>query len=247
MGQSIGLQIALVILPHIFRPGYKERNAGNLQYRWSVSSGEIVSGQGTTAIGVRQPNEALTATVEVVGVPEGCPNRVSETDISDPPPRAVKLDEFQTWSGQVDAALMDRIVVSLNDNPNTQLYILPLRTAKSAHLRAFVERDVVENLEARGIPKAKVTVLGVYAENELMQFCMVPAGASPPRCQECEELEKTAKEQSCPVFSLDRPYERIHPGDVITVKGNISPNAARRDRLQVARKLGQSSWQCYGK
>lgn len=50
-----------------------------LSYKWSVSSGEIVDGQGTSTLKVRftKPWESLTATVEVGGLPDGCGNTAS--------------------------------------------------------------------------------------------------------------------------------------------------------------------------
>ena len=56
------------------------------QYVWSVSAGQILNGQGTTSIDVRQLGEALTVTVKVKGLPSNCPDTASETAIIDPPP-----------------------------------------------------------------------------------------------------------------------------------------------------------------
>jgi len=52
-----------------------------LSYKWSVSSGEIVDGQGTSILKVRftKPWESLTATVEVGGLPTNCENTASCT------------------------------------------------------------------------------------------------------------------------------------------------------------------------
>jgi hypothetical protein len=43
-----------------------------LSYNWSVSSGEIIEGQGTATIKVRGTAESITATVEVNGFPVDC-------------------------------------------------------------------------------------------------------------------------------------------------------------------------------
>src|SRR5687768_13986812 len=46
-----------------------------LEYVWSTTAGEIVRGQGTTSIEVRRElGRTMVATVEVRGLPEGCPN-----------------------------------------------------------------------------------------------------------------------------------------------------------------------------
>src|ERR1044072_8384610 len=66
-----------------------------LEYIWTVSSGNIASGQGTPSITVeRDADENVTATLEIKGFPEGCPNTSSESSIWDPSPQAIKVGEF---------------------------------------------------------------------------------------------------------------------------------------------------------
>ena len=48
------------------------------EFLWFISSGEIISGQNTPSITVRFGNNGVTATVEIRGLPEGCPNMASE-------------------------------------------------------------------------------------------------------------------------------------------------------------------------
>ena len=51
-----------------------------LTYNWSVSKGKIIEGQGTPSITVDlsgTDRKAVTATVEVIGLDEKCPNKAS--------------------------------------------------------------------------------------------------------------------------------------------------------------------------
>jgi hypothetical protein len=51
-----------------------------IKYYWTVSKGKIKSGQGTRTIEVdasSTDSRGLTATVEVIGLPEGCGNKAS--------------------------------------------------------------------------------------------------------------------------------------------------------------------------
>ncbi|MDQ3800355.1 MAG: hypothetical protein M3384_12965 [Acidobacteriota bacterium] len=62
----------------------KVENAENfqLEYLWEISAGEIISGQGTPSIELRARQDDpsnITVTVEIKGLPEGCPNVFSET------------------------------------------------------------------------------------------------------------------------------------------------------------------------
>ncbi len=55
--------------------------AKKLSYKWSVSSGKIVDGQGTPTLKVRftDAGQSLTATVDVGGLPEACETSASCT------------------------------------------------------------------------------------------------------------------------------------------------------------------------
>ena len=51
-----------------------------LNYRWEVSAGKIIEGQGTSSIKVMMTNQdgtAITTTVEVEGFPSSCANKAS--------------------------------------------------------------------------------------------------------------------------------------------------------------------------
>lgn len=53
-----------------------------LQYFWTLTAGEIISGQGTPTIKVdvgKLNNQSVTAAVEIKGLPGNCPNKFSET------------------------------------------------------------------------------------------------------------------------------------------------------------------------
>jgi hypothetical protein len=70
-------------IPCVFTAFVEEAKGGReLTYKWEVNKGKIVSGQGTTTIKVDVGGKAtygLTATVEVGGLDEGCPNKASCT------------------------------------------------------------------------------------------------------------------------------------------------------------------------
>lgn len=109
----------------------------DLKYFWSVSAGKIISGQGTLNIEVRQPeNASLTVTVEVNGVPEGCPNTASENSFGDPTPTAILVDESSVASDRINKRGLDKLVeelkrkvtsfgISLNTCLRTPLKSLP--------------------------------------------------------------------------------------------------------------------------
>src|SRR5687768_10037984 len=104
--------------------GIDENQKQNLKYIWSTSTGEIVSGQGTASIEVRQPvDQSIVATVEIGGLPAGCPNSASEVSIGLPSPVAVKIGQFSGTDLKSHELDLNEVVQMMNDHPNNQLYV----------------------------------------------------------------------------------------------------------------------------
>ena len=156
----------------------------NLKYKWTVSGGEIIEGQGTSTSKVLQKELGgnLTVTIEIIGLPKDCANTASETagtDCSFPIPKLI--DEFTDSIAQKDKTRFDKIATDVKGDPTTQLYVLawhfknsPQETVKRK------EQDIFDSLTAAGIEKDRITLVFDFAERESIQFWIVPAGATPP-------------------------------------------------------------------
>lgn len=154
----------------------------NLKYVWSVSQGKIVEGQGTTAITVEWKIDfAVTATVEIKGLPEGCQNTDSETIIYDPVPEAEFIDEFAFSDSKIDSTKFDKINTALNDDPSTQAYIIIYNDGKTSSAKIEQKEQQIRKIisEKNISPDRIIIVRGVEKEN-LIRFWLVPAGATPP-------------------------------------------------------------------
>jgi hypothetical protein len=90
-----------------------------LDYMWAISSGEITSGQGTSILTVRfSHRDPVTATVQVKGLPEGCPNTWSENTGCDlGPPKAERLEIFTGPIAVKDKPRFNKIIQALRDDP----------------------------------------------------------------------------------------------------------------------------------
>jgi len=58
----------------------------DLSYNWKVTSGRIVSGQGTQKLEVSDVELTQTVTVKIGGLPIGCTSEFSDTSIIEPVP-----------------------------------------------------------------------------------------------------------------------------------------------------------------
>lgn len=69
--------------------------SGKPTFKWMVSAGRIATGQGTSSITVTGfEGHSPTATVEIGGIPSGCPNQASCSIIIEHMPIARKFDEY---------------------------------------------------------------------------------------------------------------------------------------------------------
>ena len=161
----------------------EEAEKYSLKYKWTVTGGEIIEGQGTLSIKVLLKNsgENLTATAKILGLAANCLNTFSESVFIDPAPEAIKIDEFTKLNSQNDKARFDKIFVKVKENPTAQLYVV-LRNLKNTSQETVTrrEQDIFDSLIALGIERGRITLVIDFAERESMQFWIVPAGAILP-------------------------------------------------------------------
>ena len=87
----------------------------NIKYRWSIDKGRIVDGQGTPVLTVIFQNAGdanVTATLDVIGLPRGCPNRVSELYAIAIDPGFIVVDEFTIAVTKIDKKRLDHLFSS---------------------------------------------------------------------------------------------------------------------------------------
>jgi hypothetical protein len=150
-----------------------------LRYQWSISAGQITSGQGTPVITVRQPITGVVATVEITGLPKGCPNMTSETAIIDPPDQPELLERFSGRIRAKDKARYNELYDRLAADPNARGVIFfggtvpQIKANKKMIMSSFVTRLF------RDVPR--VTFIDTESQNEMTEFWFVPLGADEPK------------------------------------------------------------------
>ncbi|MGB7209405.1 MAG: hypothetical protein WBD27_12140 [Pyrinomonadaceae bacterium] len=199
----------------------------DLTYLWSVSAGKVISGQGTLGIEVRWPKrDSITVTIEVKGVPDGCPIRASETASIDFPPEPIKLAQFNGATFVGDKLELNKIVRTMNDNPNNQLYVyFAYKQEPAGKLAQERERHAVDYLAAAIGDLSRITAVQLFDGVDLVQFWRVPPGANNPLCDRCD---KTA----CPTISVIGPAGITEPGELFffsaKIDGEVPKNISYR-------------------
>ncbi len=188
-------------------------------FQWSVSSGEIVLGQGTERVEVRQPNSSFTVTVELLGLPRGCTAVASETSSGPhPPPLAEKVGEIRNVSPP-DVNAIRLFAAELKDNPNNQGFIFV------GHPAGFTkdEMNVREQRLAKVLTKEdldtfdgpRVTIVRRENTSDFAEFWRVPPGANNPPCRACEVPNV------CPTITLSGPPGITEPGSIVEYSGEV--------------------------
>lgn len=162
-----------------------------LRYKWSVSTGEIVSGQGTKTIAVRQPDEPIAVTFDVIGLSAGCAHLASETEIVDRGPQPIRLDSFSGPVSQINPARFDRIKEILRQNRSSQLliYLSHSKQHQSVDIEAW-RKGVFHDLTS---PKEdyRITFVEIeMADDDRAEIWLIPPGADArPVCGICKDVK----------------------------------------------------------
>lgn len=168
-----------------------------ISYRWSVSTGKVVDGQGTdkAKFDVNWPTGArVTATVEVLGLPSGCPNSASDT-------LAVAIDPgpiYVSSSGEPleYAKSVNQLIEELEEYPNSQGYIF-IGTPSSDRYKQ-IEELIRATASQTGFDQSRLTIKPETTSKELIELWVIRLGVDNPLCKACAELY-------CPRVSLSGP------------------------------------------
>jgi len=192
-----------------------------LKYIWDLSSGKIVSGNGTESIEVAYSGSKITATVQIRGGDEAC-HVVSDTAKWDQPPIAEKVRVFTTIDG--------RTAVPLAGNNHQVIIFLGLRKNASEETARQREVQILEKLDDE-IDRNQTTIIRVYGGVEITEFWSVPPGAQNPECDGCEPA-KVEKQTDCPTISVTGPAGIPRRGELYlytsSIKGTIPPGLVYR-------------------
>lgn len=168
------------------------KDVEKLDYKWSVSDGIIVAGQGKPWITVDSTreisNESITVKVIVTGFPEGCSNSAESTAyiaiIADP----VEADEFGKLKPADEKARLDVFLVKLSNESEFKGYIVarfPKSTGASV-IRKRIKRIKDHIFLVRKISKDRVVILVGSSENDSTVLWLLPPKHGESICSECK-------------------------------------------------------------
>jgi len=147
-------------------------------YKWTASSGTIVSGQGTETMELRKADWTTTVSLEVQGLPLGCPNVQSDTDIIDLAPQPSKIAEF---FGPLTKADFSGLVQAAKREPTSQLFVLISGpTHRPAPAIAAKRNLILSKVGSKLGGATRVTFVDSTRKDDRATFWLVPPGATSP-------------------------------------------------------------------
>jgi hypothetical protein len=152
-----------------------------LTYEWSVSTGKIVGGQGTTEILVDTVDDSITATVRINGLGAGCYQQLATCSIVWCRLAVTRMfDEYGDIAPREEKVRLDAFAIQLQNEPGTQGYVIAYdKRADEAQARATRAKDLI--VSYYGIDPARIVALGGgYRKSRQVELWIVPTDAAPP-------------------------------------------------------------------
>lgn len=156
----------------------------NVLFQWEVSGGKIVEGQGTLKISAnaewRLGGATITATLTVLGLPDGCPKSASETAGVTFHSTPILIDEFGRLAKDAIRTRLNKFFAELANNPNNQGYIILYGTAREFEAR---ERLIVQSVNFRNFDRSRITIVrgGTHESGRVYtKLYRIPPGADNP-------------------------------------------------------------------
>ncbi len=168
-----------------FTVNVSDVDSDKIEYQWSVDKGTIMEGQGTPVITVNTEglNEtAITATVEIKGLPNGCVTKESESGIVDYICRLPIIhDEFGKLSKNDEKYRLSTVVSELKEKKEFIAYIILYHPANKKSYENRVARIKDFLIRENKISSERVVIInGGEEPEERTRIYLFPAGVEPP-------------------------------------------------------------------
>lgn len=152
-----------------------------VKYKWTIDRGTITSGQGTKIIRVDTTgleDTTISATFEIIGLPEKCSNSGSETNVI----AGIGCGGIPVTIGSVSDDYVrleiDNLFIVLQNESTATGYLITYGQLKEIKNR---EKLFEAHIKLRRYDRKRIVLLSGVAETEIRtEVYIVPEGAEPP-------------------------------------------------------------------
>ncbi|MEJ7849229.1 MAG: hypothetical protein WKF92_14195 [Pyrinomonadaceae bacterium] len=161
-------------------------------YKWTVSDGTIIEGQGKPWIHIQTTreirNETITAKVTVEGRPEGCANSAESTAAISLNFHPHPSDEFGKLKPAHERARLDAFLSSLIKEPDFNGYIVTLfpKSTGPSVIRKRIKRMKDHIFFVRKIPRNRIVIVIGSSEKDSTVLWLLPPKLGESICSECK-------------------------------------------------------------
>ena len=154
-------------------------------YKWTVSAGRIIEGQGTSTIKVDTTGlagQTIRASLSMDGYTLECS---ADCAITIPLPKLTsrRFDEFPDISRNDEKARLDNFGIELQNDPTATAYVIvyPGKSGKRGEVQQHASRIVDYLVNSRGLDQRRiVTLVGTPRDQLFVELWLTPQGATPP-------------------------------------------------------------------
>ena len=154
-------------------------------YKWTVSAGTIIAGQGTDTIKVDTAGlagQTVRASLSVGGYNLEC---AADCAISIPLPKlnSRRFDEFPDIARNDEKARLDNFGIELQNDPTATAYVIvyPGKSGKRGEVQQHANRVVEYLVNSRQLDERRiVTLVGPARDKLQVELWITPQGAPPP-------------------------------------------------------------------
>ena len=174
--------------PLVFKA--KVTNTSNPQFKWNVSVGTIIKGQGTYEITVDTTGLdglEVMVSVELTGAPLGCKRSTSKTTQITPPDRTrCAFDSYGDIDFEDEKARLDSFAIQISNDPQSSGLIQMYAGQKTFEREAAYRLDRAKSylVNVRGIDSSRIIAVDCGFSREVTAtLWVVPLGADVPECE----------------------------------------------------------------
>ena len=155
----------------------------NVKYFWTVSSGKIVSGQGTKTLTILSNSintpMAIEANITISGLPEGCSNSSLAFAAVYEELRPEKIDEYADEKYGNIKAQIDALYVELKKHPQASGVIKLKSATKESVLRQI--QAIIDAMASKKYDMSRVDIMILIDKGKAnTEFWIVPYGKQMP-------------------------------------------------------------------
>jgi hypothetical protein len=165
-----------------------------LKYQWVISSGRVISGEGTDSILVERKLHYVNALVNVGGFPhdDTCPRVVSERAFWNVQPVAEKIKAFQGPKWEPSPYQLGPLVDLGGAASDYFIVFMGFKQGTSEETVLARENQVLKAIGDR-LERDRFEMIRVFEGTEVTEFWRIPLGAKNPTCEVCGKAGKSEK------------------------------------------------------